>query len=211
MDLTTHLSQGSAHFCHHTLDVFFSAAIFTQNPESSSINPAMQKHRLNSLQELRSLMTLDKMYQTDKELQFIFNTADQICNWIYWIATRSYLTVLIAWKTSSIFSIMRGLRLSNLWIASRTNSSTSAAAASFVSLRNSISCGHIQNTNMSPFKNKDDKTTFKTQHSLFNQFKSLWTKTHDARDVKRLIAWKIKFFMYCICVCASNCLILYGL
>lgn len=44
------------------------------------------------------------------------------------------------WKTSSIFSMTRGLRWSNLWMASRTNSSTSAAAASLVSLRNSISC-----------------------------------------------------------------------
>lgn len=48
----------------------------------------------------------------------------------------------MAWKTSSIFSMTRGLRLSNLWMASRTNSSTSAAAASLVSLRNSISCQH---------------------------------------------------------------------
>lgn len=46
----------------------------------------------------------------------------------------------MAWKTSSIFSMTRGLRLSNLWMASRTNSSTSAAAASLLSLRNSISC-----------------------------------------------------------------------
>lgn len=46
----------------------------------------------------------------------------------------------MAWKTSSIFSMTRGLRWSNLWMASRTNSSTSAAAASLLSLRNSISC-----------------------------------------------------------------------
>lgn len=38
----------------------------------------------------------------------------------------------------------RGLKLSNLWMASRTNSSTSAAAASLVSLRNSISCERFQ-------------------------------------------------------------------
>lgn len=59
----------------------------------------------------------------------------------FWFAiiSETHLTDLIAWKTSSIFSTIRGLRLSNRWIASRTNSSTSAAAASLLSLRNSIS------------------------------------------------------------------------
>lgn len=55
------------------------------------------------------------------------------------IIFQTHLTDLIAWKTSSIFSTIRGLRLSNRWIASRTNSKTSAAAASLLSLRNSIS------------------------------------------------------------------------
>lgn len=63
---------------------------------------------------------------------------------------KPYLTVLMAWKTSSIFSMTSGLKLSNLWIASRTNSSTSAAAASLVSLRNSISCEGFPHPRFSP-------------------------------------------------------------
>lgn len=37
--LQTYLSQGPADFCHHTLDVFLGAAVLSQDPQRSPVDP----------------------------------------------------------------------------------------------------------------------------------------------------------------------------
>lgn len=91
---STDLSQRSADFCHDTLDVFFSAAIFTQNPQSSSVNPATEK----------SLFKITAMYhdpfnnpqtrqctiwQSRIIDQLILNTVD-LRNWIYQTSNEAF-------------------------------------------------------------------------------------------------------------------------
>lgn len=58
------------------------------------------------------------------------------------LPTQTHFMALMVGKTSSRRPITRGRRCSNSWTASRTNTSTSAAANSLVSPRNSISYTH---------------------------------------------------------------------
>lgn len=39
----TYLSQGPAYFCHHTLDVILGAAIFSQDPQRTPVDPEILK------------------------------------------------------------------------------------------------------------------------------------------------------------------------
>lgn len=41
-NVQAYLSQGPAYFCHHTLDVFFGAAVFSQDPQCSPVDPEVQ-------------------------------------------------------------------------------------------------------------------------------------------------------------------------